>query len=283
MTDAPPNPPRQVTAVRAAVEKTLMRWPVARIRPDPNQPRKTFDERHLDALARSLAAQGQLAPIIGYPDPAEADWLVVLDGECRLRAARRVPLEFLDAVVLPGPPTPAELLLAQLGLGQVREKLSAPELADAYARLMSEFGLTQRALADKLGTSETKVSNVFAVRRVLPELRARAATLEPSVVPVIARLPEADQSDVMAFATAAGDGGRLPSRDEIQAFIAARKPAKGARAKAFAGTLDGHRFRIELHPTDTHETIVELLKGLVAVVQRYKAVPVNSLGQVAGG
>lgn len=273
---------RTATTVRLAAEKKLTRWSVPRIKPDPNQPRTEFDPRPLDELARNMATVGQLTPVIGYPDPADPEWLVLVDGERRLLAARRVPLDFLDAVVLADRPSAGELLLAQVSLGQLREKLSLADLAAAYARLMAEFRFTQQDLAAAIGVSPTKVSNVFSVRRLPAELQLQAAKLEVTVVPLVARLGTADeQAEVMRFANTPPAGtDRLPTRDEVEAFIAARKPARGPKGKAFTGTTDGRKFRLELRPGETHESLVEFLKGLIAVVQRYKAVPLTNLSQV---
>jgi ParB/RepB/Spo0J family partition protein len=273
---------RDATGVRRSTEKRLMKYAIVRIRVDPNQPRKEFDEKSLEELANNLTQLGQLTPLIAYFDPSDPEYLVILDGERRWRAAQRAGWVELEVLVLPVKPAPAELLLAQLSLGTIRERLSLFELEVAYTRLINELGHTQSELARRLGVSPTKVSNVFSTRRISLNLRPQAERLERCIVPLIARLSQSEQPAVIAYATQPLENGALPSREQVQRFIEARKAkSKPARAKALRGNLGDRSFHVELKEGDTHDSVTEWAKVLMNFLQKHKNLPVAHLSLVA--
>jgi ParB family chromosome partitioning protein len=133
-----------------------------RIVPDPNQPRKEFDEASLGELADSLKTRGQLQPIRVRWDEA-AEVYVVVVGERRLRAAQQAGLDSVVCVVAPGNATPEELLEDQLVENALRQDLKPVEEARAYRQLLDRLGISQRQLAERLHVSPQKVTRALAL------------------------------------------------------------------------------------------------------------------------
>ncbi len=146
--------------------------PLAKIAPDPGQPRKAFDEGALAGLAASLKAAGQLQPARVYRDEA-AGKFVLISGECRWRAAAIAGLAHLRCEVLGGPPPIADLRLGQLVENLARADLNPMEEARAFAAALMLEGLNQKDLAARLGVSPSRVAKSLAlVRKLPPEAQA---------------------------------------------------------------------------------------------------------------
>ncbi len=96
---------------------------VAAIRPDPRQPRKSFPAAELEALARTMADQGQLQPILLRRDPEAADHWIIVAGERRWRAARLNGWERLRAIEHDGDAETAAMIesLQRLDLTAIEE------------------------------------------------------------------------------------------------------------------------------------------------------------------
>jgi len=133
-----------------------------RITPDPDQPRKEFDDDDLDLLARSLKADGQLQNIVVRYDSV-ADRYVIVGGERRYRAAQQAGLTGLHAVVIDPSLTSDHVLHLQMVENALRVDLGAVETAAAYRRLMHLWDCTQVELAARLNISQSKVSRTLAV------------------------------------------------------------------------------------------------------------------------
>ncbi|MFL6773958.1 MAG: ParB/RepB/Spo0J family partition protein, partial [Sphingomicrobium sp.] len=110
---------------------------VARIRPNPNQPRIHFDEEALNELAESIAEHGVLQPILLRREGQEAFQIVA--GERRWRAAQKARLHTIPAIVRDqiDEATTAELALIE---NVQREDLNALEEAEAYRQLINRYG-----------------------------------------------------------------------------------------------------------------------------------------------
>jgi ParB family chromosome partitioning protein len=144
------------------------------IRPGAFQPRRHFDEAELEALAQSVREKGVLQPLLVRPvDEAEAAFELIA-GERRWRAAQRAGLHQVPVLVR----TLGDIEALEIALIEnlQREDLTAIEEAEAYKRLIDQFGRTQAALADAVGKSRSHVANTLrllglpeAVRRRLEE------------------------------------------------------------------------------------------------------------------
>jgi ParB family transcriptional regulator, chromosome partitioning protein len=135
----------------------LLELPVALIKPNPSQPRSTFDPDALGALATSIEATGVVQPLLVRP-LADGSYELVA-GERRWRAAQQAGLEKVPAVVRDQPEP--ERLQAALIENMVREDLNPVEEAKACAALVEDLGLTKEELARRVGRSRPAVSNLI--------------------------------------------------------------------------------------------------------------------------
>jgi ParB family chromosome partitioning protein len=137
---------------------------IARIRPNPRQPRMRFDDEALDELAESIAQRGVLQPILLRPD---GDGFQIIAGERRWRAAQRAQLHAIPAIVRDVDDAgTAELALIE---NIQREDLNAIEEADAYKQLIDLFGHTQEQLGKIVHKSRSHVANLLRLLE-LPEM-----------------------------------------------------------------------------------------------------------------
>ena len=130
--------------------------PVGALTPQPGQPRRVFDEAALEELAQSIAARGVLQPILVRPHGRNYQ---IVAGERRWRAAQRARLHEVPVIVreLDDADTFEIALLENIQ----RRDLNAVEEADAYKRLISEFGHTQEALAKLVHKSRSHIANLL--------------------------------------------------------------------------------------------------------------------------
>jgi ParB family transcriptional regulator, chromosome partitioning protein len=131
--------------------------PVDMIDPNPHQPRGTFDEDSLMALAGSIKARGVLQPVLVRPLPSGRYELVA--GERRWRAAQLAELDALPAVVRRH--DDAGSLEVALIENMAREDLNPVEEARACAALVEELGLTREEVGVRIGRSRVAVSNLI--------------------------------------------------------------------------------------------------------------------------
>ncbi len=123
------------------------------------QPRRRFDDAEIDGLAASIREKGVLQPLLVRPSPRHADTFEIIAGERRWRAAQRAGLHQVPVVLRDL--TDAEALEFALVENLQREDLTPLEEAEAYHRLMTDFGHTQRAVAQSLGKSRSHVANMI--------------------------------------------------------------------------------------------------------------------------
>jgi ParB family chromosome partitioning protein len=140
------------------------------IRPGAFQPRRHFDEAELEALAQSVREKGVLQPLLVRPVEEEAAAFELIAGERRWRAAQRAGLH--QVPVLVRPMADIEALEIALIENLQREDLTALEEAEAYRRLVDDFGRTQANIAEALGKSRSHVTNMLRLLN-LPELVRR--------------------------------------------------------------------------------------------------------------
>jgi ParB family chromosome partitioning protein len=129
----------------------------AAIHPGKYQPRRSFDEAKLAALAESVRDKGILQPLLVRPHPTIPQAYELIAGERRWRAAQLAMLH--DVPVVIRALTDQESLEIALIENLQREDLNPIEEAEAYVRLIQEFGHTQEDLARLLGRSRSHVGN----------------------------------------------------------------------------------------------------------------------------
>ncbi|MDE0102439.1 MAG: ParB/RepB/Spo0J family partition protein [Bryobacterales bacterium] len=153
-----------------AGSETVLQVSVAKIDPNPAQPRQHFGEESLQQLAASIRADGVLQPVLVRPD-GERYTLIV--GERRLRAARRAGLDSVPAIVRD---IAADRLLEVTLIENIqRQDLNPIEIALALERMLSDLHLLQHELAERTGMSRSSVANHLRLlklpTRVLAEVR----------------------------------------------------------------------------------------------------------------
>lgn len=137
--------------------------PIAQISPDPNQPRRFFDEEKLNELAESIRQKGVIQPIIVKPDPANHRYTLIA-GERRYRASIIAGRPYIPALVKEKE-DPLELGIIE---NLQREDLKPLEEAQAILRLKEEKNYTDEEIAKILGMSRPNVNASLALNR-LPE------------------------------------------------------------------------------------------------------------------
>jgi ParB family chromosome partitioning protein len=147
------------------------RVPIELIRPGAFQPRRRFAEAELDALAQSIREKGILQPLLVRPLTGEEADFELVAGERRWRAAQRVGLHEVPIIIRPlGDSEALEIALVE---NLQREDLSPLEEAEAYSRLMEEFGRTQASLAEAVGKSRSHVANTMRLLSLPAPVRRR--------------------------------------------------------------------------------------------------------------
>jgi len=124
--------------------------------PNRYQPRQTFSPQELTELAASLKQSGLLQPVLVR---RKGDGMYeLISGERRWRAARQAGMETIQAVVRNC--SDEETILFALVENLQREDLNPMEMAHAYQRMMSEFGLTQDIIAQRVGCERSSIANI---------------------------------------------------------------------------------------------------------------------------
>jgi ParB family transcriptional regulator, chromosome partitioning protein len=164
-----PAPTGEASAdVTAAGQTVVVDLSVEAIEPNPNQPRKDFDDAALEELSASLKRSGVLQPVIVRRRGANHYQLVV--GERRWRAAKLAGLTTVPAIVREvADPETLELALVE---NILREDLNSMEEAEAYQRLLAEFGWTQEQLAERVGKDRSSVANSLRLLKLPAEIQA---------------------------------------------------------------------------------------------------------------
>lgn len=144
--------------------------PITQIQLNPYQPRKTFNEEKLAELAKSVEQHGILQPLIVRP---ASQGFELVAGERRLRAAGIAGLEQVPVVVKLL--SDREMMEMALIENLQREDLNPLEEAEAYKRLLDEYGYTQEQLAERIGKSRSAVANILRLLTLHPDVRREVA------------------------------------------------------------------------------------------------------------
>lgn len=148
----------------------LLEIPVEAVAPNPRQPRTTFEDEALDALAMSIREVGVLQPIVVRKASSGFE---LIAGERRLRAAKLAGLATVPAVIRES--DDAESLREALIENIHREDLNPIELAEAFRELLEELGLKQETLAERLGMSRSHIANTIRLLQLPPDVQALLA------------------------------------------------------------------------------------------------------------
>lgn len=144
--------------------------PVSKVLPDPEQPRKFFDDAALLELSESFEKTGQLQPILVRENPANPDEWLIVAGERRWRAASLLEWDTMLAVSFDG-----DAQLASLLENLIRVDLSAAEEAQAIRKIIDNQNWTQKQAAEELGLDQGNISRAMKAATLPGDFLAHAA------------------------------------------------------------------------------------------------------------
>jgi ParB family chromosome partitioning protein len=145
--------------------------PIGQIASNPYQPRNHFDEESLAGLTASIRELGVLQPVLVRE--AAPDRFELIAGERRWRAAKRAGLQFMPIIVR----DVSDELTLQTALVENlhRDDLNPLEEAAAYQQLIEDFGMTQEAVAHRVGKSRSAVANLLRLFQLTPQVQRLVA------------------------------------------------------------------------------------------------------------
>ena len=140
------------------------------VSPDPNQPRKNFDEAALQELADDLKKNGLIQPIVVREDPDNVGKFIVVAGERRLKAAKLAGFKKIRSIL--STYDNSQLGYVQIAENAKRDNLKFYEMAE-FIVSRADAGEKQADIAEKLGTSKSQV-NLYMIWKVAPEFLKNA-------------------------------------------------------------------------------------------------------------
>lgn len=144
---------RRITKTK---DEQIKQIDISDIKPNPYQPRKTFDENHLNDLADSIKQYGILQPIV-LRKTVQGYYIVV--GERRFRASKIAGLKYVSAIIKDL--TDEDMMELAVIENLQREDLNAIEEAESYQRLMTDLKITQQEVAKRLSKSRPYIANML--------------------------------------------------------------------------------------------------------------------------
>ena len=242
----------KITKQKIKKEEGITELDITKIYPNPNQPRKHFDEEALQELASSIKTHGVIQPIVVNQDD---DGYMIIAGERRWRASNMAGLEKVPVVIK----NYTEKQVKEISIIEnlQREDLNPIEAARAIKQLMDEYNLTQEVVSDRIGKSRSSIANTL-----------RLLTLYPDVIKMIedGRLSSGharslvvidDTTQQIKLAKQAADG-KMSVRDLEKAVKNYLNPPKNASTKVKEQSLE--------------------LKELINEMQRVFATKVSAIG-----
>ena len=206
------------------------RVPIAFLRPNPRNPRKTFREDDLDFLANSIRQRGIIQPIVVRGSGADA--YEIIAGERRWRAAQKAGLHEVPIVIVEADDkTSLEYAIIE---NVQRADLNPIEEASGYEKLISEFSYSQAQLATTLGKSRSHVANTIRLLNLPDEVRTLVQDGRLSAGHARALLavkhPEAVARDVIEKNLTVRDLERIAQAEQGSSEPKAGKPRRATAA-----------------------------------------------------
>lgn len=183
--------------------KKLEEIQVSKIVPNPNQPRKTFDDESIAELAQSIRQVGLIQPLVVR---RQGDVYELIAGERRLRAIKLLELERVTCIVQNDIVDESSAMMALIENLQ-RENLNFFEEAQCYSDLIGTYLLTQEALAEKLGKSQSSIANKLRVLKLSPAVKEAMTDAGLTERHARALLRIADENEQLAIIKEVKDKG----------------------------------------------------------------------------
>jgi len=211
---------------RGSAERTV---PIEQLHPNPDQPRRTFNEQELSDLAASIAQKGILQPLIVRRDPKQENGYQIVAGERRWRAAQRAGLH--EAPVVVRDLNDTEVLEIGIIENIQRADLNAIEEAQGFRQLMDRFGHTQDQLSTVLGKSRSHIANLMRLLKLPDAVQeyVRVGTLSAGHARALINAPDAERlaRDIISKGLSVRETERLVKG----ATEGSDKPKASAKAK----------------------------------------------------
>jgi ParB family transcriptional regulator, chromosome partitioning protein len=207
----------------------LQSLPVASIEPNPAQPRRHFDDEALAELARSIGSRGLIQPIVVRPNGHRYQ---IVAGERRWRAAQKAQLHEIPVIIREF--DDAETLEVALVENVQRQDLNAIEEAEAYKKLVADYGHTQEELGRLVHKSRSHIANLLRLLDLPASVQAMVASGDLSMGHARALI---GAEDAEALANQVVSQG-LSVRD-VEKLAGAAKPKAGrGRVEHKGGSAD---------------------------------------------
>ena len=226
---------------------------INKIYPNPNQPRKHFDEEALQELANSIKLHGIIQPIVVNKE--DDDKYMIIAGERRWRASRIAGLNVVPVVIKNY--TEKQVKEVSLIENLQREDLNPIEAARAIKQLMEEYNFTQEAVADRIGKSRSNITNTLRLLTLYPEVVKMVEDGRLSAGHARALVVIEDTNQQIKLARQSADG-KMSVRDLEKAVKNVLNPPKKAVTKVSEQSLE--------------------LKELIQDMQRVFATKVSAIG-----
>ena len=229
-----------IPVAKPGVSDAAHEIPLADVRPNPAQPRRTFDEESLRSLIESVREHGVLQPVLVMQ---ASDGYVLIAGERRVRAAKAAGLATIPAVIRSA--NDQERLELALVENIQRSDLNAMEEARAFERLVEEFGLTQEQVGRRVSRSRPAVANSLRLLDLAPEVQRAIedGTISGGHGRAIAGVVDRSlQVSLLAIVSARGLSVRETERlvaDQRDAADAPRSRPTGGRADPDVQHMEG--------------------------------------------
>jgi len=241
-----PAPSFQADDKYAGVTRTRdsMFVEIGRVIPDPDQPRRLFDEDKIAELAESLNAEGQMLPCeVRYDEPSKV-W-VIISGERRYRAAIKAGLPTLKVIEDKTPYDANRIFLRQLVENLQRADLKPSERARAYRKTMDQMGWDYRALSAALKISLSSISRSMAILDLPPDVQdgIDKGQISATAAAAVAKVPDEEARKELVARVVSGDitadeaaaearAERSRSKKEQDRAGKAKAKGRGAKAKS---------------------------------------------------
>ena len=244
---------------------------LTRIEPDPDQPRRTFDEDRLEELAASIRAEGVLQPIVVRYDN-DRDVYVVLHGERRWRASHRAGAKSIPALVRDVPEE--RRLLQQLMENVVREDLNAVDRAAALRALKVQMGdVGWDRVAEAVGIKRSRLFQLLGTEKLPEEAQEdiRSGKLSEKQSRALQGLGAAHQEALRSLIVEENISAQLATRIARALKLAADESASHSTAEA-----DVKRLLTLIEPGDA-EAMMSQTHTLLTAVQQGKSTDLAKL------
>ena len=256
---------------RAVSDTAVLDVPLARVRPNPYQPRRDMDDAGLAELAASIREHGVLQPILVTET---IDGYQLIAGERRVRASRLAGLERIPALVRQL--ADRDQLEVALVENVQRADLDPIEEALAYRQLIDEFGLTQEQVSDRVGKARATVANTLRLLDLHADIQT--AIVDGRVTEghgrALAGLPLDGQAQVLR--TVLAQSLSVRQTEELVRRLREPKPAPATASPR----LDPDLERVETHLRERLNTKVSLSRSRTGgriVIEYYSDEELNRL------